>query len=437
MPLTINFTPTPKQNLTLAALDNNDYEEILFGGGAGSGKTMLGCAWLIMSCLKYPDSRWVMGRAVLKRLKETTLVSFFDVANSWGLGNYYTYNAQNGTIIWHNGSIVILKDLASTPSDPDFDSLGSLEICGAFLDEIAEISKKAKDVLLTRCRYKLKVFNITPTVFMSCNPTKNFAYTQFYKPSKIGTIHPSRFFMSALASDNKYIPASYIRSLEKADEAIKQRLLYGNWDFDNDPYIIMSYQAVEECFHVQPQVSNKKYITADIALEGDDLMVVYLWQGLHLIDSLVVPKCSGPEAISVLKRMAATYQVPYNRICYDSDGLGNYIKGYLPGSYAFKGNARPLAKGDAKNLRSQCFLRLAELVELHLISFGVEGITADEILSEAPHIKRLPDADKPTIISKKDIKKTLGHSTDYLDPLMMRMVWTIRAPAKASHSTQF
>ena len=166
-------------------------------------------------------------------------------------------------------------------------------------------------------------------------------------------------------------------------------------------------------------------------------MVVYLWQGLHLIDSLVVPKCSGPEAISVLKRMAATYQVPYNRICYDSDGLGNYIKGYLPGSYAFKGNARPLAKGDAKNLRSQCFLRLAELVELHLISFGVEGITADEILSEAPHIKRLPDADKPTIISKKDIKKTLGHSTDYLDPLMMRMVWTIRAPAKASHSTQF
>ena len=105
----VNFTPTPKQALTLDALEDNTLEEILFGGGAGSGKTMLGCGWLIKKCLQYKGSRWVMGRAVLKRLKETTLVSFFDTANSWGLNNYYTYNAQNGTILWYNDSMIILK----------------------------------------------------------------------------------------------------------------------------------------------------------------------------------------------------------------------------------------------------------------------------------------------------------------------------------------
>lgn len=66
-----------KQTLTLDYLENNNVNEILFGGGAGGGKSILGCYWQIKTRLKYAGTRGLIGRASLKTLKETTLQSFF------------------------------------------------------------------------------------------------------------------------------------------------------------------------------------------------------------------------------------------------------------------------------------------------------------------------------------------------------------------------
>jgi hypothetical protein len=38
-----------------------------------------------------------------------------------------------------------------------------------------------------------------------------------------------------LATDNKRLPKSYIEQLSKANEVTKQRLLYGNFDYDDSP----------------------------------------------------------------------------------------------------------------------------------------------------------------------------------------------------------
>ena len=63
------------------------------------GKTALGCYWQLKMRLKYPNTRGLIGRAVLKTLKETTLVSFFQVAKLQGLdaGKHYKYNSQSST----------------------------------------------------------------------------------------------------------------------------------------------------------------------------------------------------------------------------------------------------------------------------------------------------------------------------------------------------
>jgi len=62
----------------------------------GGGKTALGCYWQLKQRLKYPNTRGLIGRAVLKTLKETTLVSLFQVAKMQGLdaGKHYKYNGQ-------------------------------------------------------------------------------------------------------------------------------------------------------------------------------------------------------------------------------------------------------------------------------------------------------------------------------------------------------
>ena len=141
----------------MVGLLNNPLFVYLRGGeNAGGGKSALGVLWLIEQCQAYPGIRCLMGRSKLKALKETTLNTFFQLSTDLGISNQYNFNAQSGIIYWNNGSEILLKDLYAYPSDPNFDSLGSLEISLAFIDECNQISFKAWQIVKSRIRYNLK-----------------------------------------------------------------------------------------------------------------------------------------------------------------------------------------------------------------------------------------------------------------------------------------
>ena len=150
-----------KQEHAVYYLKDSITKEILYGGAAGGGKSALGVLWLIEQCQSYPGTRWLMGRSKLKTLKETTLNTFFELTSNLKLSTSYNFNSQTGVITWTNGSEILLKDLYSYPADPNFDSLGSLEITGAFIDECNQISFKAWQIVTSRIRYKLNEYNLT------------------------------------------------------------------------------------------------------------------------------------------------------------------------------------------------------------------------------------------------------------------------------------
>ena len=90
----INFQPSWKQHLAWLALEDGFTEEVVYGGAAGGGKSFLGAAWKIYRRLRYPGSRGITGRTVMKDIKESTLVTFFKVLGLWGLkqGVDYTHS---------------------------------------------------------------------------------------------------------------------------------------------------------------------------------------------------------------------------------------------------------------------------------------------------------------------------------------------------------
>ena len=227
---------TKKQTKALDRLEDNITSEVIFGGGVAGGKSALGVYWIIKNCLKYPGSRWLMGRAVLKTLKDTTLNSFYDVCKLQGIksGQHYVYNAQSNIITFSNGSAIYLKDLFQYPSDINFDELGSLEISGAFIDECNQITEKAWNIVKSRIRYKLTEFKLIPKMLGTCNPAKGYVYNNFYKPTKDGTISESKAFIQSLITDNPYISEHYIHSLQSLDKVSKERLLFGNWEYDDN-----------------------------------------------------------------------------------------------------------------------------------------------------------------------------------------------------------
>ena len=421
----INFKPTIKQHQAWEYLHDEDTSEILFGGSAGGGKSYFGAAWLLYSCLRYPGTRWLMGRAVLKTLKETTLNSFFSVCSDWKIkkGETYKFNAQSNVIEFVNGSQILLKDLYQYPADPNFDSLGSLEISGAFIDEVNQCTEKAKNVVASRIRYKLGEFGLRPKILMSCNPAKNWVY-DFYKQWRDDILPDHQKFIQAKLKDNPHISEYYEEQLKKLDPVSRERLLHGNWEYDEGKDKLFNYESLLNAFKEKVPQTDDQYLSCDVALMGSDKLVITRWRGLTVEEIITKDKSSANSIEVLIKDLAEKHSIARKNIIIDSDGVGQYLSHYMKGVNAFINNAKPMKNENYKNLKSQCYYKLAEQINAGNIHIKCKNIEIRNKIIEELDVVRRKNIDTDTklaILSKKEIKAAIGRSPDYGDSLMMRM----------------
>ena len=111
----------------------------------------------------------------------------------------------------------------------------------------------------------------------------------------------------------------------------------------------------------------------------------------------------------------------------DEDGVGGGVKDYLR-CQGFVNNARALKGENYQNLKTQCFYKLADLINKGQIGINCKDIgIKNDIIEELEQV-RTKDADKDTklqIIPKDTIKAILGRSPDYADTLAMRCYYEI------------
>lgn len=443
---------THKQTIALDYLEDDTTTELLFGGGAGGGKSVLGVYWIVKQCLRYPGTRWVIGRAVLKTLKETTLKTFFEVTREQGLkmGQHFAFNATSNVITFFNGSEIFLKDLYLYPSDPNFDELGSLEITGAFVDECNQIVEKAWEVLKSRIRYKLDENNLIPKIMGSCNPSKNWVFRRFYIPYEQDNQKNGRRFVQSLAKDNKYISKHYIENLENlSDKASKERLLKGNWNYDDNPNSLCDRDSILAIFGGNiPEPSPKHYITADVARFGSDLAVILVWNGLSIVEYITFETSSTVDIQKAIMALRVKYKVPKDRVIVDDDGIGGGVTDNLQ-CIGFVNNSRPMENKESKevenyaNLQSQCGYKLAEKINAREVVFecDVPSEIQDNIAEELEQLQtwKADNDGKLRLKPKAEIKADIGRSPDWRDAMLMRMYFEYRdyQPANLSILSSF
>jgi len=416
----------PKQIEAVKHIKNKSKIEIVYGGAAGGGKSALGVLWLIESCQKYPNTRWLMGRAKLKTLKETTLNTFFELSSSLGISDQWEYKSQAGIIEWFNGSQIILKDLFLYPSDPEFDSLGSLEITGAFIDECNQICLKAWQVVKSRIRYKLNQYNLTPTILGSCNPAKNWVYKLFYLPNKNNELSEYRSFIQALPTDNPHLHPSYLESLLQMNEASKQRLYYGNWEYDDDKSTIISYGAIMDYFngsHISTnEDKNNRYLTIDVARKGKDKTVFRVWYGWVCVMRYTIPVGTLKDVVNKAKDIQKEHGIYNTNTIADEDGVGGGVVDFL-GCRGFINNSKPIKKQNYTNLKNQCSIKFAERIQKREVSEIQEDNTVIDLVSEEMEQIKYDNLEKDgklSILPKDKIKDVIGRSPDDWDSMMMR-----------------
>ena len=252
--------------------------------------------------MQFEGIRMVVARKVRKTLLETTWATLMDVLKSWGLerDKHYHVNNVSYTITFWNGSQIIAMDLTPSPQDPDFNSLGSLEITGGFIDEVSEVSEKAVEVLASRIRYKIGETFVVGKLFLSTNPTINWVRSTFVMDDDGNPV--------TLPSGYRYIPFSlfdnpnekfraiyYNKLIKLRNKADRDRLLYGNWlfttsnkmaaywNFDGDKHLIHNlkeqhYDPMKPIilsmdYNVNPYMSGLV-----MQIDWDEKVVYILWE---------------------------------------------------------------------------------------------------------------------------------------------------------------
>lgn len=406
------------------ATDSN-VEQVLYGGAAGGGKTKFGCMWQIQRRLKYAGTRSLIGRSKLDTLKKTTLNTFFETAKEFGLvaDKHYTYNGQTNVIKFFNGSEIVLKDLFAYPSNPNFDSLGSLEITDYFIDEVAEVTEKAVNIVHSRCRYKLNEFGLIPKGFLSCNPSKGWLYNEFYIKNNRNELPEHRAFVQALPQDNPYLPVAYIESLRRLPEYDRKRLLEGNWEFDDDSDKLFSTDNLLRMFRNE-LLEGKKCITADIARFGKDRTIICVWNGLTLIEVIELHRAALDEVVNKIRLVTKEHSILLQDVVADEDGVGGGVVDFLK-CRGFVNGSKP-KQPQYQNLKSECYYKLAQYIEENRLTILVNN-KKEQIVKELEMIKRhRSDVEGKLQVTPKDvIKNREGISPDLADAIMMRMYFEL------------
>ncbi len=439
----ITLRPTIKQDQVYSALEDQSIDEVFFGGGAGGGKSWIICESRLINAYRYPGYRSFIAREELKRLMESTYITWLKVCqhhnipkSEWKLNGQYNY------IEFRNSSRIDLLDVKFIPSDPLYERFGSTEYTDGALEEAGEIHPLAREVLKSRVnRHMNKEFGKKANLLHSGNPKKNWTYQVFYKPWKEGILPSNMRFIQSLYKDNPYTSEDYGKTLSLiTDQAMRARLRDGNWEYDDDPNALMQYEAILDMFTMSVEDSNQKYLICDAARYGGDKIVYNLWKGMECYKQVVKSKQGIDQTSADIRTIAEREQIPYSHILVDEDGVGGGIvdtvrgiKGFTANSAAFPAQYQVKPENYA-NLKTQCSFYLANMVNDRKIAFklNVEGEVSSEVYKsglvedlEQIKEKNRDQEKKKQIVSKDEIKEAIGHSPDYGDTLMMRMYFEV------------
>lgn len=449
----LDFLAYPKQREALGYLFDNKTRSVGYGGGAGGGKSYVGCFWTWFMCNRYKGVRYFWGRNELKRLKDTTYVSYQEFCENYRIPAKQAgkFSEAKSTITFDNGSKILMIDLQFKPSDKLGRRFGSMLLTGGFIDESYEVDVRYVNMIKTRVgRWKNAEYRIFPTVLETFNPDKGHVYSRFYLPSVSNTLPSNTKFIKALAIDRlkcqdyfikhlKLHPKDkgtaagiYVESLLEMDEAIQQRLLWGNFEYNDDPTRLIEFNKILALFVPgKGDATGERCITADVALRGNDKFVLCVWYGKCLIEMKVIPICGGKEVVDMLKKMSGRHSVPTENIIYDADGLGGFIGGeggFIEDAIAFNNGSKPtiVKKENFDNLKSLCGYKFAEAVnkgEYFFFALRNDTELQERVKREFEQLRGVrmgEDLKTRGLVSKDEIKRELGFSPDILDACLMR-----------------
>ena len=240
----------------------------------------------------------------------------------------------------------------------------------------------------------------------------------------------------------------YIGAVAMAGGRNAEQLLEGNWNVSaredlNAPIPSVSASHV---FLNDPARNGDGWVTADLADTGTDNFLALAWDGLHIIDKLILMKSTPRMNAERLEMFAADHNIANNHIIYDAV-RGTYINDYIEEAIPYVSYRAPMGLYGrmARQLKDECYMRLVECIKREQLSVDEsvamsiyqhqnmkEQLTFQAEFLEECAVVRFKEvgSGKMTLLTKKEMNAMLGkgRSMDLLDPCAMRMLPLLEYP---------
>lgn len=436
-----------KQIEAMKLLTDDTTHFIGFGGAAFGGKSVVICLWILFSAFAYPGTAWLLGRKEIINLTRTTLVTLHNLFAAFDFVDEkdYTFSSKDNIYYFPNKSKLILAKTIHTTLEDIQTRFGSLEITGAAIDESNETTDIVLKEIYTRTGRMMNYYhNLCRKVLETFNPSKNHVYTRYFLPFVENRLPRNYNFVRALPGDNPSPQAeAYVNGiLENGTEIQKQRLIYGNFEYDDDLLALTTFEHISSLYSNDHVPTGERYAAADVALHGSDLFVFTVVEGKKVIYMKSFPKIGGKTLVQFLESALKDFNISEFNFIYDSDGIGGYLREFFPNAIPYNANAKPLpvnftgnATDKFNSIKDQLNYHLAKLI--NEFDFWLD-IPFDKDLNQEISNCLIIDPKaidtKIKLISKEQIKKNIGRSPDKLDSLTLIQYFFLRPKSIPSRS---
>lgn len=289
-------------------------------------------------------------------------------------------------------------------------------------------------------------------VYLQCKSTIDRywrpEYEQYGSPQDL--FIKSATFVEAKLSDNVKLMSSdptYLANLVNQSDEQRARDLEGNWKYKSAGDDMIKLTHMEAMYKNSMQMGDGvRRASCDVAFDGGDSLIMWLWEGWHIRD-IFVSRADSKKTLEMVKGKLEEWGVREENFTYDLNGVGQTFKGFFPKAVPFNNreSVDEKFKHIYSNIKSQAAYLFAQKIIYKEISieesllqrrYSGKGFDKNSLAmilnNERKAIRKDEDSDEKgwTIIKKAVMKKLVGHSPDYFEALIMRMIFEIKKKRK-------
>lgn len=415
-------------------------------GSVGTGKTAVVAHIGISICDKYPETTWHAWRKSNSTSRKTLVRTYRRTLKQMGFieKEDYIWRDRDMEIVFkHNGSIITFSE-ANRSIDKDLNKVKGIDATCNHIDEANELDKDMCEMIESR-KGRNNEYGQPSLNFITMNPNSGWSKKRFYEPYKKGEL-PENVMVIEFTIQDSWQSAEDVKRLFKRSKWWVERFLKNNWNYADESGTILSSRWFDQNRTKQIDAKGLRSSGVDVAIKrGGDKAVYTLWQGLTLVDIIIMKDNDEETDTDTLAEkvieLNSRNNVGFKYCSVDAVGNGagvigsgkkrghdffEYVSGASPmPNLTIDTDKEEMFSTDYNMLRSQVIHAFALMMEAGTVKLYQDCNYLTEFEEEAMEHGYTEDKKTLKVESKEDIKARTGYSPDIFDAVIMGFLMQI------------